>query len=74
MPMPNEFWLYGQFQTALLSAEQVAQLFHVTAKTIRNRAAAGTFPRPRKDGLWHIEDVAAYLDCTTSAPSRLKVA
>lgn len=72
--MQSEFWLFAKYETVLLTAEQVSELLHVTPKTVRNRAADGTFPRPRKDGLWHIEDIGAYLDCATSVPSPLKVA
>ena len=31
-------------------------------QTIRNRAAAGKFPRPTSDGVWLVQDVADYLD------------
>ena len=31
-------------------------------QTIRNKVSAGEFPRPTKDGVWMIQDVADYLD------------
>lgn len=60
--MKSEFWLFGKYETPLIDVRQVADLFRVKPKTIQNRAASGEFPRPRAPGLWHIEDVGAYLD------------
>lgn len=60
--MKSEFWLFGKFETPLIDVRQVADLLRVKPKTIQNRVASGEFPRPREPGLWHIEDVGAYLD------------
>lgn len=72
--MKTEFWLFGQFETPLIDAGQLAGLLRITPKTVLNRAAAGTLPRQREPGLWHIEDIGAYLDRTKSAPSGRKAA
>lgn len=66
--MKTEFWLFGKFETPLIDVHQVADLLHVKAKTIQNRVASGDFPKPREPGLWHIEDVGAYLDRAKSVP------
>lgn len=60
--MKSEFWLFGKFETPLIDVRQVADLLRVKPKTIQNRVASGEFPRQREPGLWHIEDVGAYLD------------
>lgn len=60
--MKSEFWLFGKFETPLIDVRQVADLLRVKPKTIQNRVASGEFPRAREPGLWHIEDVGAYLD------------
>lgn len=72
--MKTSFWLFGQFETPLIDAGQVAGIFRLRPKTIRNRAAAGSFPAPRTDGLWHIDDVADYIDRTGSVPGLEKAA
>lgn len=72
--MKTEFWLFGQFETPLIDARQLASLLHVTPKTVLNRASSGTLPRQREPGLWHIEDVGAYLDSTKDVPKGQKAA
>lgn len=72
--MKTEFWLFGKFETPLIDAEQVASLLHVKTKTVLNRAASGTFPKQRESGLWHIEDVGAYLDRAKDVPNTSKAA
>jgi predicted DNA-binding transcriptional regulator AlpA len=68
------FWLFGQFESATLTIDQVAKLVDKAPQTIRNRVSAGTFPRPTADGVWLIEDVAAYIDSTRVAPAAPKAA
>lgn len=72
--MKTEFWLFGQFESATLTLEQICRLTDKRPQTIRNRVSAGKFPRPTSDGVWMIQDVAAYLDSTKAAPEPLKVA
>lgn len=72
--MKSEFWLFGKFETPLIDVRQVAELLHVKPKTIQNRVASGEFPRQREPGLWHIEDVGAYLDRAKSVPHGSKAA
>lgn len=66
--MKSEFWLFGKFDAILLDVHQVADVLRVTTKTVQNKVYAGEFPRPRERGLWHIEDVGAYLDRAKSVP------
>lgn len=66
--MKSEFWLFGKFDALLLDVRQIAEVMHVTPKTIQNRVYAGEFPRPREQGLWHIEDVGNFLDRAKDVP------
>lgn len=72
--MKSEFWLFGKFDAVLLDVRQVAEVLHVTPKTVQNRVYAGEFPRPRQQGLWHIEDVGNFLDCAKNVPDSSKAA
>lgn len=72
--MKSEFWLFGKFDAVLLDVRQVAEVLRVTSKTVQNRVYAGEFPRPRERGLWHIEDVGAYLDRAKDVPDVTKAA
>lgn len=69
--MKTSFWLFGQYESATLTIEQV---LHVTGipsvKRLRNMVAAGQFPRPVGPDRWHLEDVAAWLDRARNVPSR----
>lgn len=72
--MKSEFWLFGKFDALLLDVRQVAEVLRVTPKTVHNKAYTGEFPRPRERGLWHIEDVGAYLDRAKDVPHDAKAA
>jgi predicted DNA-binding transcriptional regulator AlpA len=60
--MNTTFLLMAQFNSVTLTLSQVAQLFDKKPQTIRNRVSLGKFPRPTEDGVWRVQDVAAYLD------------
>ena len=73
--MNTIFLLMAQFNSATLTIEQVCAVLGGKAKqTVRNRVAAGKFPRPTADGVWRVQDVADYIDSTVSAPAPTKAA
>jgi hypothetical protein len=73
--MNTIFLLMAQFNSATLTLEQVCIVLGGKAKqTVRNRVAAGKFPRPTSDGVWRVQDIADYIDGTVSAPSTPKAA
>jgi predicted DNA-binding transcriptional regulator AlpA len=73
--MNTTFLLMAQFGSVTLTMDQVRELLGGKAvQTIRNRVAAGKFPRPTSDGVWLVQDVAAYLESTKSAPSTSRAA
>lgn len=63
--MNTALLLFAQFNTATLSMTQVRSLLGNKAEqTIRNKVSRGEFPRPTKDGVWMIQDVADYLEAS----------
>lgn len=60
--MNTEFWLFGQFQKALLSFSDVQKMVGLAPKTIRNMISAGKFPRPLPGDSFAIQDVADWID------------
>lgn len=67
--MNTVFLLMAQFGSVTLTMSQVRELLGgLAVQTIRNRVAAGKFPRPTSDGVWLVQDVADYLDRSKSAP------
>lgn len=72
--MNTTFLLMAQFDSVTLTLGQVADLLDKAPQTIRNRVSAGTFPRPTADGVWRVQDIAAYLDRTISVPNGAKAA
>jgi predicted DNA-binding transcriptional regulator AlpA len=60
--------IFAQFKTATLSMTQVRSLLGNKAEqTIRNKVSRGEFPRPTKDGVWRVQDVADYIDGSLEA-------
>lgn len=72
--MNTTFLLMAQFDSVTLTIGQVCTLLDKRPQTIRNRVALGTFPRATDDGVWRVQDVAAYLDRTASVPNASKAA
>jgi len=73
--MNTVFLLMAQFGSVTITMDQVrALLGGLAVQTIRNRVAAGKFPRPTSDGVWLVQDVADYLDRSKSAPKHLDAA
>ena len=72
--MNTTFLLMAQFDSVTLTIGQVCTLLDKRPQTIRNRVALGTFPRATDDGVWRVQDVAAYLDRTVSVPNASKAA
>jgi hypothetical protein len=68
------FWLFGQFEQALLDITQVSQVLGLKPQTIRNRMAAGTFPRYTCERKWSIEAIAAFIESNGSVPDHQKAA
>jgi hypothetical protein len=68
------YLLMAQFNSVTLTLGQVCALLDKRPQTIRNRVALGTFPRATDDGVWRVQDVAAYLDRTANVPSRREAA
>lgn len=61
--MNTTLLLLIQFQSPTLTMGNIRSLLGGKAEqTIRNKVSAGEFPRPTKDGVWMIQDVADYLD------------
>lgn len=60
--MKTEFWLFGQFEEALLDIHQVSKALGLKPQTIRNRMAMGTFPRYTCERKWSIQTIAAFID------------
>lgn len=60
--MNTTFLLMAQFNSVTLTLSQVAELLDKRPQTIRNRVSLGKFPRPTDDGVWLVQDIAAYLD------------
>lgn len=60
--MNTTFLLMAQFNSVTLTLSQIAGLLDKRPQTIRNRVSLGKFPRPTEDGVWLVQDVAAYLD------------
>ncbi len=66
--MNTALLIFAQFETATLSMTQVRSLLNNKAEqTIRNKVSRGEFPRPTKDGVWRIQDVADYIDNSLEA-------
>lgn len=72
--MNTTFLLMAQFNSVTLTLGQICALLDKKPQTIRNRMALGTFPRATDDGVWRVQDVAAYLDRTANVPSASKAA
>lgn len=72
--MNTTFLLMAQFNSVTLTLSQVAELFDKKPQTIRNRVSLGTFPRPTADGVWRVQDVAAYLDRDQNVTGETKAA
>lgn len=72
--MNTTFLLMAQFNSVTLTLGQVCTLLDKKPQTIRNRMALGTFPRSTDDGIWRVQDVAAYLDRTANVPISSKAA
>lgn len=60
--MQTEFWLFGQFNKALLTIGDVQTLIGLKPKSLRNMISSGTFPRPLPGGSFAIQDIAAWID------------
>lgn len=48
-----------------LTIEEVAKMFKVTTRTVRNREKAGTIPRAWRNGTsvrWLLSDIVTYLE------------
>lgn len=67
--MNTTFLLMAKYDSVTLTLSQVCDLLDKKPQTIRNRMALGTFPRPTDDGVWRVQDVAAYLDRTANVPN-----
>lgn len=72
--MNTTFLLMAQFNSVTLTLSQVAGLLDKRPQTIRNRVSLGTFPRPTADGVWRVQDVAAYLDRDKNVSDGLEAA
>ena len=72
--MNTTFLLMAQFNSVTLTLSQVAELLDKKPQTIRNRVSLGTFPRPTADGVWRVQDVAAYLDRDQNVTGTTKAA
>lgn len=65
--MNTTFLLMAQFGSVTLTMDQVRELLGGKAvQTIRNRVAAGKFPRPTSDGVWLVQDVAEWVNSELS--------
>ena len=66
--MNTTFLLMAQFGSVTLTMDQVRELLGGKAvQTIRNKVSRGEFPRPTKDGVWRVQDVADYIDGSLEA-------
>lgn len=66
--MNTALLIFAQFETATLNMNQVRELLGGRAEqTIRNKVSRGEFPRPTKDGVWRVQDVADYIDGSLEA-------
>ncbi|MGH8116721.1 MAG: helix-turn-helix transcriptional regulator [Rhodanobacteraceae bacterium] len=72
--MNTTFLLMAQFNSVTLTLRQVADLIDKAPQTIRNRVSMGKFPRPTEDGVWHVQDVADYLDRDRNVTRRIEAA
>jgi predicted DNA-binding transcriptional regulator AlpA len=68
------FLLMAKYDSVTLTLRQVCDLLDKRPQTIRNRMALGTFPRSTDDGIWRVQDVAAYLDRTANVPTSSQAA
>lgn len=65
--MNTEFWLFGQYNKATLSFQEVVELTRLNPKTLRNYISCGRFPRPIPGDSFAIQDIAAWIDGSRKA-------